>query len=236
MNRRTLLASFAALPLAACETLDPALIEGVLGGGALTQGEAALGIREALGFGVDNALSGLGRVDGFFGNPQVRIPLPGVLRDVQSVLAPLGAGGLLSELEQQLNRGAERAVPAAANIFLDAIRGLTIQDALAIVRGPDTAATDYLRDRTTDGLTALFSPIMEDALGQTGALQLVDELERQAPPALLGTAGLDVGAELVRHGVEFGLRGVFQFIAAEEAAIRSNPAERTTAILRRVFG
>ncbi|MGB3456501.1 MAG: DUF4197 domain-containing protein [Litorimonas sp.] len=236
MKRRTLLISLAALPLAACETLDPALIESVLGGGPLTEGEAALGIREALDFGVGNALSGLGRTDGFFGNPDVRIPLPGVLRDVQSYLVPLGAGGLLSELEEQLNRGAEAAVPAAANIFLDAIRGLTIQDAIGIVQGPETAATDYLRDRTTDGLTALFSPVMEDALANTGALRLVDEIESQIGFGAAVGIDTDFSDDLVRHGVKFGLAGVFRFIAAEEAAIRRDPAERTTAILRRVFG
>jgi len=235
-DRRTLLVSLSALPLAACETLDPALINSVLNSGVLSQDEAAMGIRAALDNGVGNALSNLGQVGGYFNDPTVKIPLPKVLQDVQSYLAPIGADGVLVELQQQLNRGAEKAAPVARNIFIDAVRGLTISDAINIVRGPDTAATDYLRERTTTSLASLFAPIMENALADTGALRLVDDVERQVPLALLGSSGVDLKSDLVNHGVDFGLRGVFHFIAEEEKAIRSDPAARTSAILRRVFG
>lgn len=235
-DRRTLLVSLSALPLAACETLDPALINSVLNSGVLSQDEAAMGIRAALDNGIGNALSNLGQVGGYFNDPTVKIPLPNVLQDVQSYLAPIGADGVLVELQQQLNRGAEKAAPVARNIFIDAVRGLTISDAINIVRGPDTAATDYLRERTTTSLASLFAPIMENALADTGALRLVDDVERQVPLALLGSSGVDLKSDLVNHGVDFGLRGVFHFIAEEEKAIRSDPAARTSAILRRVFG
>jgi hypothetical protein len=235
-DRRTLLVSLSALPLAACETLDPALINSVLNSGVLSQDEAAMGIRAALDNGIGNALSNLGQVGGYFNDPTVKIPLPKVLQDVQSYLAPIGADGILVELQQQLNRGAEKAAPVARNIFIDAVRGLTISDAINIVRGPDTAATDYLRERTTTSLASLFAPIMENALADTGALRLVDDVERQVPLALLGSSGVDLKSDLVNHGFDFGLRGVFHFIAEEEKAIRSDPAARTSAILRRVFG
>lgn len=235
-DRRFVLLGVSALSLTACETLDPALIESVLGSGALTEGDAALGIRAALDNGVGNALSNLGRRDGYFGNPTVKIPLPGVLQDLQGYLAPIGADGLLVELQQQLNRGAEKAAPIARDIFIDAVRGLTIQDAINIVRGPDTAATDYLRDRTTTRLINLFSPIMESALADTGALRLVDDIDRQVPVGLLTGSGVDLKSDLIGHGVDYGLRGVFHFIAEEEKAIRKDPAARTSAILRRVFG
>ena len=235
-DRRTLLVSLSALPLAACETLDPALINSVLNSGVLSQDEAAMGIRAALDNGIGNALSNLGQVGGYFNDPTVKIPLPKVLQDVQTYLAPIGADGVLVELQQQLNRGAEKAAPVARNIFIDAVRGLTISDAINIVRGPDTAATDYLRERTTTSLASLFTPIMENALADTGALRLVDDVERQVPLALLGSSGVDLKSDLVNHGVDFGLRGVFHFIAEEEKAIRSDPAARTSAILRRVFG
>lgn len=236
LNRRTLVVSLAALSLTACETLDPAIIEQVLGGGVLTEGEAAMGIRAALDNGIGNALSNLGVVNGFLGNQTVRIPLPGVLQDLQSYLAPIGADGLLVELQQQLNRGAETAAPAARDIFVDAVRSLTIRDAIDIVRGPDTAATDYLRGRTTSGLSGLFAPIMRDALNGTGALQLVDEVERQVPLSLIAGSNVDLKQDLVDHGVDYGLRGVFHFIGEEEKAIRADPAARTSAILQRVFG
>ncbi|WP_298913265.1 DUF4197 domain-containing protein [uncultured Algimonas sp.] len=235
-TRRTVLLSLSALPLAACETLDPALIEGVLGAGTLSEGDAALGIRAALDNGVGNALSKLGRRDGFFGNPVVRIPLPAVLQDLQSYLAPVGADGLLVELQQQLNRGAEKAAPVARDIFIGAVRDLTIRDAIGIVRGSDTAATDYLRTRTSADLTTLFAPILQDALADTGALRLIDEVESQIPVALVTGADVDLKRDLVRHGVDHALRGVFHYIAEEEVAIRRDPAARTSAILKRVFG
>ena len=171
LNRRFVLLGLSGTVLTACETLDPVIIEGVLGGfGGLTQADAALGIRAALDKGVGNAISNVGILDGFLGNSLVRIPLPQVLQDVQSYLRPLGADGLLVELQQQLNRGAEKAAPIAKDIFLGAIRDLSITDAINIVRGPDNAATEYLSERTSTKLSQLFSPIMENALNQTGAL------------------------------------------------------------------
>lgn len=237
-SRRHVILSLAALPLAACETLDPTVLEGIMGGSGgagLSAADVTLGLKAALDNGIGSALLNLGRLDGFLGDPTVRIPLPKALQDVQSVLAPIGADGLLVELQQQLNRGAEAAVPVAKDIFVDAVRNLTIKDAFAILRGPETAATDYLQGRTTDSLTQLFTPIMQNALADTGALRLVDQVERQVPLGLV-TGGTDLKSDLVRHGVEFGLDGVFHYIGEEEAAIRANPAKRTSEILRRVFG
>ena len=224
--------------LTACETLDPAIIEGVLGGfGGLTQADAALGIRAALDKGVGNAISNVGILDGFLGNSLVRIPLPQVLQDVQSYLRPLGADGLLVELQQQLNRGAEKAAPIAKDIFLGAIRDLSITDAINIVRGPDNAATEYLSERTSTKLSQLFSPIMENALNQTGALQLVDQVSSSLNNVPFGpNLGVDARNDLISHGVNYGLKGVFYYIGEEEKAIRENPAKRTSEILRRVFG
>lgn len=216
----------------------PAIIEGVLGGfGGVSQLDAAAGIRAALDKGVGNAISNVGILDGFLGNSLVRIPLPNILQDVQSYLKPLGADGLLVELQQQLNRGAEKAAPIAKDIFLGAIRDLSITDAIEIVRGPDNAATQYLSDRTSTKLTQLFSPIMEDALSQTGALQLVDQVSGSLNAVPFGPKlGTDARNDLIAHGVNYGLQGVFYYIGQEEKAIRENPAKRTSEILRRVFG
>jgi hypothetical protein len=237
-----MLLGLAATPLAACETLDPAVIDGILGqtgglGGALTAAEVALGLKAALDSGVGNALSNVGVLDGFLGNNIVRIPLPKVLSDVQSFLAPIGADGLLVELQTQLNRGAEKAAPVAKDIFLGAVKGLTIPDAFNILRGPDTAATEYLRTNTSGQLAQLFSPIMESALNQTGALRLVDDVASQMRSVPFAPSlGASARNDLISHGVDYGLKGVFHFIGEEEKAIRANPAKRTSDILRRVFG
>ena len=238
-RRFVLLGGLSAGGLTACETLDPAVIDGILGGtgfGGLSQADAALGIRAALDNGVGNAIANVGVLDGFLGNSLVRIPLPNVLQDVQSFLKPIGADGLLVELQQQLNRGAEKAAPVAKDIFIVAIRDLTITDAINIVRGPDNAATQYLADRTSTKLASLFSPIMENALNQTGALQLADQLQSTMRNIPLGPNLSNARGDLIKHGVDYGLKGVFYYIGEEEKAIRENPAKRTSEILRRVFG
>ncbi len=237
-DRRFVLAGLAGLPfVSACETFDPTILDGITQAGGLTQADAARGIRAALDNGVGNALATVGVLDGFLRNDLIRIPLPKVLQDVQSYLAPIGADSLLVELQTQLNRGAEKAAPVARDIFLDAVSSLSIADALNIVRGPTTAATDYLRDRTSASLSSLFSPIMENALGQTGALNLVDQVSGQlAAVPFAPNLGRDARNDLIAHGVDYGLRGVFRYIAEEEQAIRANPAKRTSEILRRVFG
>jgi hypothetical protein len=240
MDRRHVILGLAATPLAACATMDPKILEGIVGGrdgqNGLSAAEVALGLKAALDNGVGNALTNVGVFNGFLGNDIVRIPLPKVLQDVQSYLAPIGADALLVELQTQLNRGAEKAAPVAKDIFLDTIRSLTITDAFDILRGPDTAATEYLQSRTTTRLSQLFSPIMENALNQTGALRLVDDVASQLKIVPFGpNLGANARTDLIDHGVDYGLRGVFHFIGEEEKAIRANPAKRTSEILRRVF-
>lgn len=237
LTRRFTLTGLLALPLTACETLDPTVLEGILGSGALSQADAALGIKAALDNGILSALGIVGRDGGFLNDSLIHIPLPKSLQSVQSVMSSIGAGGLLNNLETQLNRGAEAAAPVAKDIFLSAIRDLTIQDAIGIVRGPNDAATTYLQDKTTVRLADLFSPIMENALGQTGALQLFDQAAASIQNVPLAPKlGADAKRDLIRHGVDYALGGVFHYVAEEEAAIRENPAKRTSEILRRVFG
>ena len=235
-RRRLFLGLSSAVLLSACETLDPAVIDGILGAGGLSEFEASQGIKAALDNGIGSAISTVGRQNGFLGDSIIRIPLPKKLADVQSTLSSFGASGLLDELEVQLNRGAERAAPVAKDIFVNAVSQLSIQDAIGIVRGADNAATTYLQEKTADRLAQLFSPILENALGDTGALRLVDQLDSRLSG--LGVRGLGASAksDLVSHGVDYGLSGVFHYIGEEERLIRENPAARTSEILRRVFG
>ncbi len=205
--------------------------------GALTEADAAAGIRAALNNGVGSAISLIGVRDGFLRNPQIHIPLPGFLRDMQSSLSRLGLSGPLDTLETQLNRGAETAVPRARKIFVNAISSMSIRDAIGVVRGGENAATTYLKDRTFSPLTNLFTPIMSNALQETGAVKTLDSLDaRLRSIPLAPRLGADAKSNLISHGVQYGLDGMFLYIAKEEAAIRSNPAKRTSEILRRVFG
>lgn len=244
INRRMLMISACSAAAAACTTAQQDEILGaVLGqtggraGAGLTQAEAAAGIRAALNNGIGSAIDTVGRRGGFLNDSVIRIPLPGFLQRTQSTLSRVGLSGALDNLETQLNRGAEAAAPVARNIFFDAVKGLTIQDAIQIVRGPSNAATEYLQRTTTPRLTTLFRPIMVNALNQAGAIRTYDNLVaslRNVP--LAPQYGADSKQKLIDHGVSKGLDGVFYYIGKEEAAIRSNPAKRTSEILRRVFG
>lgn len=239
-RRRALLGLGALASLPACETLDPAVLESILGAGGagfgLSQADAAQGIRAALNNGIGNAISTIGVFDGFWRNDLIKIPLPGQLVSVKNTLSRFGADGLLVELEQQLNRGAEKAMPVAKDIFVDAVSSLSIQDALNIVSGPDTGATEFLKGRTQTRLAEAFSPIMENALGQTGALQLVGQVEQSLSIVPFNTGLNNARGDLISHGVNKGLDGMFYYIGEEEKAIRANPVKRTSEILRRVFG
>ena len=241
INRRHLLAAMGAMPLAACseEELGAILGEVLAGstaGGGLTAADAAAGIRAALNQGTGTAISQVGQMGGYFNDSSIRIPLPRTLANAQQELSRFGLSGSLDELQRQINRGAEEAAPQARTIFVDAIRAMTIRDALGIVRGSDTAATEYFQRETTSSLTNLFNPMMQTALQRTGAIRTFDNLvARLRTVPLAPQLGADAKTDLINHGVSRGLDGLFFYVAREEQAIRQNPARRTSEILRRVF-
>jgi hypothetical protein len=202
-------------------------------GGALGNSEIAAGLKEALRVGTDRVVGTLGVRDGFYSNPEVRIPLPKVLAQAQSSLRLIGASGLIDDLELRVNRAAEQATPVARDIFWQAITSLTFEDVNAIYRGADDAATRYL-DRTTRGtLNDAMRPIIDDALAEAGAVAAYDAIiERaQAAPFLP-----DLKTNLTNHVLNGAMDGLFTYLAVEEAAIREDPVKRTTALLERVFG
>ena len=209
------------------------------------QSDARTGIREALSVAARLATERLGRRDGFFGDDRVHIPLPRSVARVQSQLRRVGLSGSIDDLELRINRAAEASMPAARRIFLDTIGSITVSDALSIVRGGETSATDYLRYRTENQLTRLLRPQMEETLSASGAYRTVEAVEPHLEQgrSVLSLFGLSSNraAESLRdsvtdHAVEKALDGVFYYIGREERAIRRDPVRRTTDILRRVFG
>ena len=219
------------------------LFEG-LGGGeasseakALTAADAALGLQDALKVGFTRVVSRLGQVGGYFEDPDIRIPLPRNLTRVQGALRSVGAAGLLDDVELKLNRAAETAAPLAKPIFFDAIGGMTFDDAIGIVDGPDDSATAYFQEKMSPGLVTAFRPIFERTLDQAGAMQAFDRVsERHAQIPFSDPLGAAAKNSLIDHGLEGGLSGLFHYLGKEEAAIRNNPARRTSEILKRVFG
>lgn len=199
----------------------------------LTTAEIDAGLREALRVGTANVASQLGKTNGYFGDPAIRIPLPKTYRDIQTNLAKIGASGPLDDLELRMNRAAEAAVPEAKTLILGAIQSMTIEDALNILKGNDTAATDYLRAKTETQLRTAFTPYVRQTLSQAGAFTTLDQV---ASSYGISGASSRLQADLTSHAVGFGLDGIFHYVAEEERKIRENPLARTTELLRRVFG
>jgi hypothetical protein len=209
------------------------LSSGASSSGSLTQSEMGDGLKEALRVGTESVVAQLGRTDGFYGDKAIHIPLPGQLATVQKALRAAGYSGMVDDLELKLNRAAEQATPKAKELFVDAIAAMTIQDAQKILNGPDDAATQYFRRTMGPGLALEMEPIVDATLAEAGAVQAYDNMMGQyrAIPFMP-----DAKADLTNYVVEKGMDGIFHYVAKEEAAIRSNPAARTTDLLKKVFG
>ncbi len=199
----------------------------------LSNEDIAAGLREALRVGSERVVSQVGALDGFNADPQIHIPLPGVLQDVQKTLGRFGMSGLADDLELRLNRGAEAAAPEAKELFVNAISEMSLDDARGILDGPDDAATQYFKGKMSAPLSARMEPIVDRNLSEVGAIASYDKMMGQYEAIPLVP---DVKADLTTYVVEKGLEGIFFYVAKEEAAIRKDPAKRTTELLQRVFG
>lgn len=242
MRRAVILAGLAAMGLTGCATTGSSgdfgrVLGEVIGQpatqGALSQAEIDAGLREALTVGTNLVAAQLGQTNGYFGDSQIRIPLPKTYRDIQSGLSRVGASGPLDDLELRMNRAAESAVPEARTLVLGAVRQITIEDAVQILNGGDTAATDYLRAKTETQLRAAFTPYVKTSLAEAGAFT---SLEQVANSYGVGGVTSSLQNDLTNHAVTLGLDGMFHYVALEEKKIRENPVARTTDLLRRVFG
>ncbi len=199
----------------------------------LTNQEIASGLKDALRVGTETVVGQLGRLDGFNSDPAIHIPLPESLRQVKTALGAVGLSPMLDELELKLNRAAEEATPAAKQLFWNAIESMTLEDVKGIYDGPQDSATRYFEKKMSAPLATAMQPIVERSLDQVGAVQSYDAVMGQyaALPFMP-----DVKADLNRYVVDKGMAGIFHYLAVEEAAIREDPAKRTTAILQKVFG
>ena len=203
------------------------------GSGALSDSDIASGLVEALKVGTERVVGTLGRTDGFNKNPDVHIPLPGTLARVKRALQPLGMSAMADDLELRLNRAAEAATPRAKKLFWDAIAAMTLDDVRKIYNGPRDAATQYFRGRMSVPLARDMAPIVGDELSNVGAIASYDRMMgqyRQLPFVP------DAKADLTEYVVGKAIDGIFLYLGREEAAIREDPAKRTTDILRKVFG
>ncbi|MCW5609964.1 MAG: DUF4197 domain-containing protein [Rubrivivax sp.] len=200
---------------------------------ALGESDAAAGVRAALERGALAAVALLGRTDGFLGNPQVRIPLPGALADAEKLLRATGQGRRLDELITAMNRAAEAAVPEAKALFVGAVKSISVEDALKIVRGGPTSVTEFFAGKTRTPLGEKFLPIVTRATERVSLAQRYNTLAQRASG--LGLLKGDA-VSVQQHVTTRALDGLYLMIGEEERKIRANPAATGSALLRRVFG
>lgn len=228
--KQYLIAIFLTISLVSCETLAnlPTVPT------SISEADAATAIREALDQGTGRGISLLNQQDGFFGNATYKLFLPPEAQKIENVMRQLGMGSMVDRAVLQINRAAEDAVGYARPIFLDAIKQMTIPDAINIVKGSNDAATQYFRQKTTSQLIAAFTPIVKQSLEKFNATKYYGEVVNTYNnfPTTIQKLNPDLPAYVVGKAVE----ALFDQVSKEEANIRTNVAARTTDVLRRVFG
>ena len=200
---------------------------------ALNKSDAASGIRAALTHGTETAISMLGKPDGFMGNPLVRIELPGYLKDAAKLLKMTGQGKKIDELLAAMNHAAEAAVPAAKPLLVNAVKSMSVEDGLKVLRGGDDSATQFFASKTRAPLREQFLPIVTQA---TEKVSLAEKYNAVAGKA--AGMGLLKGdeANIQQYVTGKALDGLFLMIAEEEKKIRKDPVGTGSAILKKVFG
>jgi len=199
----------------------------------LTEKDAADGIREALVNGTGQSVKLVSVLDGYWGNPEIRIPFPEEAKDMESKLRNIGMGKKVDEFNVSMNRAAEKAAAEAKPIFVAAIKGMTVRDAITIVRGANNAATMYLKNTTSPELINKFQPIIKTSLDNVNATRYWSDLitiYNKIP--LVRKMNPDLTAYVTQKAID----GLFIMIAKEELKIRKDPMARTSELLKRVFG
>lgn len=229
--RKLLFVLLVSTGLASCDILSK--FPGT-GYGGVTEYEAAEGIREALGQGTSKAIVQLNTIDGFFKNSFYKILMPPDARKVENTLRDLGFGRMVDKAILQINRAAEDAAGFAKPIFIDAIKSMTIADAIGLVRNGDTSATHFFRVKTTDRLVDAFMPVIRNSLDKLEATKYYSDVINTYNnfPTTFKKINPDLPSFVTYKATE----ALFDLIAKEERNIRTNIAARTTELLRKVFG
>ena len=199
----------------------------------LTTAEVAEGLKEALIKGISNGSDLASQLDGYFKNPEIKIPFPPDVKKVEDRLRQLGLGSEIDKFVMTLNRGAEDAAKEAKPIFISAIKQMTIDDAWAILRGEPDAATQYLKRTTSVQLKEKFSPVIQTSLDKVSATKYYGEIVSRYNSIPLVQR---VNPNLNDYATDMAIQGLFTMIAKEEKNIRQDPLARTTELLKRVFG
>ncbi|MCE7863248.1 MAG: DUF4197 domain-containing protein [Bacteroidetes bacterium CHB5] len=199
----------------------------------LTTAEVGDGLKEALIKGISNGSDIVSQLDGYFKNPEIKIPFPPDVKKVEDRLRQLGLGSEVDKFVMTLNRGAEEAAKEAKPIFISAIKQMTIEDAWGILKGEQDAATQYLQRTTTAQLKEKFTPVVQNALNKVNATKYYSDIVTRYNSIPLVQK---VNPDLNDYATDMAIQGLFTMIAKEEKNIRQDPVARTTDLLKRVFG
>ena len=236
MKKLLIAASFAMLTaFSGCDTAQQVLnsIPGsTTTNGGLTTEQIVAGLKEALTVGTQNGTTKLSAVDGFFKDAAVKILMPPEAQKVVSTLQSVGLGNVVDKAVLSMNRAAENAAKSATPIFVNAIKQMTITDALGILKGGSQSATNYFKSKTTNALTVAFKPIVDKALQQTDATKYWNDVFSVYNQFSSNKVNTDLTAYVTGKAID----GIFYQVGQEEIKIRQDPAARVTDILKKVFG
>jgi hypothetical protein len=221
------------LVLSSCDALSQ-VAGGTNTGGGVTENEAGMGIKEALGKGIANAVLQLNKEDGFFKDAIYKVLLPPDAQKIERTLRNVGLGSMVDKAILQINRGAEDAVGFAKPIFVDAIKQMTLTDAINLVKGGDTSATHFFREKTMAKLVAAFLPVIKTSLDKVEATKYYGDIVTKYNS--FPTTMRKLNPDLQGYVTERATNALFDLIAKEERNIRANPLARTSDILKKVFG
>jgi len=231
MKRLLFVVSFA-IALSGCDVLQQ--LPTTVGTGAVSEAEAGQGIKEALSQGLSGAVLQLNKEDGFFKDAFYKILLPPDAKKIENTLRDLGMGKVVDKAILQINRGAEDAAGYAKPIFADAIRNMTLQDAIGLVKNGDTSATHFFRQKTTSQLMAAFLPVIKSSLDKVQATKYYGDIVNTYNN--FPTTFKKINPDLAGYVTERATVALFDLVAKEELNIRNNFVARTTDILKKVFG
>jgi hypothetical protein len=220
---------FASMLVSGCDVLSK-----IPQAGGITEEEAGQGIKEALAQGLVKAVLHLNKEDGFFKDALYKILLPPDAKKIENTLRDLGMGKLVDKAILQINRGAEDAAGYAKPIFVDAIKSMTLSDAIGLVRNGDTSATHFFREKTTDKLIAAFMPVIKSSLDKVDATKYYGDIVTRYNN--FPTTFKKINPDLPSFVTGKATDALFDLVSIEEKNIRSNIAARTTDLLRKVFG
>lgn len=200
---------------------------------ALTTGEVAEGLKEALIKGISTGSDLVSQTDGYFKSPEIKIPFPPDVKKVEDKLRQVGLGNEVDRFVLTLNRGAEDAAKEAKPIFINAIKQMTIDDAWGILKGQPDAATQYLKRTTSAQLKEKFKPVIQNSLNKVNATRYYGDIINNYNRIPLVQK---VNPDLNEYATDMAMQGLFTMISKEEKNIRQDPVARTTELLKRVFG